>query len=70
MLRQIALVDIENFSMVKQQSAENVKRCGIKNFDGNIEDQALFLHEKAVKKEMPIQQPSSPASDVEAEPQT
>ena len=53
MLRQIATVDIANFSIIKPVQGEEVKRGGIKNFDGNIEDQALYLHEKAQKKEMP-----------------
>ena len=54
MLRQIASVDTSNFSMVKPSPGdEHSKRGGMKNFDGNIEDQALFLHEKAMKREIP-----------------
>lgn len=56
MLRQIAAVDIANFSMIKATPGEETKRGGIKNFDGNIEDQALFLHAKCPKREMPTQE--------------
>jgi len=41
MLRQVALVDIANFSMVKQAHGEDLhskRPGGMKNFDGNIED--------------------------------
>ena len=54
MLRQIAAVDIANFSMIKANPGEEGKRGGIKNFDGNIEDQAIFLHQKCLKREMPL----------------
>jgi hypothetical protein len=38
MLRQIAAIDIANFSMIKAMPGEEGKRGGIKNFDGNIEE--------------------------------
>lgn len=53
MLRQIAQVDITNFSMVKSTQSDEGRKGGMKNFDGNIEEQALLLHEKAMKREMP-----------------
>lgn len=50
-LRTISYVDLSNFS----GKADSAKR-GFQKFDGNIEEQALLLHEKSVKKKIVIEQ--------------
>jgi len=47
MLRNISYVDLANFAGVR--NAKDQKRW---KFEGNIEDQALLLHVKALKKEL------------------
>lgn len=49
-LRTISYVDLSNFS--GQVDNNSQAKRGFQKFDGNIEEQALLLHEKSVKKKI------------------
>ena len=77
MLKQISAVDIANFSRSKQMPAgtgndqqaadSQAPKRKMWTFEGDIEEQAMLLHEKCMKKEIPAAAENQDDEDMEEE---